>query len=140
LCAPPVATPARRAFLDPPARRPYNGLMIRSALVAAALLAAAPALAADPAGIDAGRLSQHVKVLASDEFEGRGPATEGERKTIAYLTAQFRALGLQPGGDKGPDGRRAWTQAVPLARFEIAGPISAGFSVNGQSQAVTQGQ
>jgi hypothetical protein len=38
------------------------------------LLLAVPALAA-PAGIDAQRLSAHVQVLASDAFEGRGPAT-----------------------------------------------------------------
>ena len=35
--------------------------------------------------------------LASDDFEGRLPTTEGERKTLAYLTEQFKAAGLQPG-------------------------------------------
>ena len=33
---------------------------------------------------------QHIKVLASDEYEGRGPGTPGEDKTIAYLTGQLR--------------------------------------------------
>jgi hypothetical protein len=31
----------------------------------------------------------HVKLLASDEFEGRAPGTPGEEKTVAYLTNQF---------------------------------------------------
>ena len=36
---------------------------------------------------------QHIKVLASDEFEGRGPGTPGEEKTVAYLTGQFQKWG-----------------------------------------------
>jgi hypothetical protein len=46
--------------------------------------------------IDAKRLSQDVKVLSSDEFEGRGPNTAGETKTVAYIIEQFKAAGLQP--------------------------------------------
>lgn len=64
-----------------------------------------------------------MKVLASDEFEGRGPNTAGEKKTIAYLVEQFKAAGLQPGGDM-VKGKRVWTQEVPLGRFEIKGPVT----------------
>jgi len=42
-------------------------------------------------------LHQHIAVLASDEFEGRAPATPGEEKTINYLQAEFEALGIGPG-------------------------------------------
>ena len=59
--------------------------------------------------IDAKQLSEIVKVLASDEFEGRAPGGPGEEKTIAYLVKKFEALGLMPGGEHG-----SWTQAVPL--------------------------
>ena len=45
---------------------------------------------------DAGRYAEHVRILASDEFEGRQPATEGEAKTVAYLEREFRAAGLEP--------------------------------------------
>ena len=38
-----------------------------------------------------------LKVLASDEFEGRLPTTEGEKKTIDYLVSEFSKAGLQPG-------------------------------------------
>lgn len=38
----------------------------------------------------------HAKILASDEFGGRLPATEGEVKTLAYLTEQFSKAGLVP--------------------------------------------
>ena len=42
-------------------------------------------------------LHQHISVLASDEFEGRAPATPGEEKTINYLQSKFEALGIDPG-------------------------------------------
>ncbi|WBH16385.1 M20/M25/M40 family metallo-hydrolase [Sphingomonas radiodurans] len=82
-------------------------------------LVAAPALAqkTDPA-----RLSEMTKVLASDEFGGRSPGTEGEKKTIAWAIERFKALGLQPGG---PDGQ--WTQAVPLIHTRLGdGPVTFG--------------
>lgn len=47
--------------------------------------------------IDAEGLAKHVKVLASDEFEGRAPSSPGETKTIEYLANQFKDLGLSPG-------------------------------------------
>lgn len=54
----------------------------------------------------------YVTSLASDEMEGRKPFTEGERKTLAYLDEQFRALGLEPGnGD-------SFLQEVPLMELK----------------------
>ena len=94
--------------------------------------------AADAPQFSPANLSQHVKILSSDAFEGRGPNTAGETKTVAYLIEQFKASGLQPGGDL-KNGKRAWTQAVPLGRFEIKGPVSAAVSINDKSQAVKQG-
>ena len=60
-------------------------------------------------GISADTLLAETETLASDEFEGRAPGSEGETKTVAYLTEQFSALGLTPGN---PDG--TWVQDVPL--------------------------
>ena len=68
--------------------------------------AAGPAVAA---GISADTLLAAVERLASDEFEGRAPGSDGETRTIEYLTEQFSALGLAPGN---PDG--TWVQNVPL--------------------------
>ena len=50
-----------------------------------------------PINIDAGRLTENIKILASDEFEGRGPGTAGEEKTISFLQQEFKKLGLRPG-------------------------------------------
>jgi Zn-dependent M28 family amino/carboxypeptidase len=42
-------------------------------------------------------LKKHIKILASDEFEGRLPTTIGEQKTLDYLVNEFKQLGYQPG-------------------------------------------
>jgi Zn-dependent M28 family amino/carboxypeptidase len=88
---------------------------------------------------DAKRLSDEVRTLSSDAFEGRGPATAGEEKTIAYVTEQFKAAGLQPGGDL-VDGKRGWTQAVPLLRSRIDGTPTLSVSVGGKPQSLAQGE
>lgn len=56
-------------------------------------------------------LRKHVEILASDEFEGRAPGTEGERKTLAYLEGQWAKAGLKPGARDG-----GWYQPVELIR------------------------
>ena len=48
------------------------------------------------ASIDLDVYRQHVKTLASDEFEGRGPLSKGEEKTVDYLVTQYKKLGLKP--------------------------------------------
>jgi len=55
-------------------------------------------------------LLAHIKVLASDEFEGRAPGTKGEELSVKYITDQFKTTGLKPGNPNG-----TYTQEVPLA-------------------------
>lgn len=76
------------------------------------------AIAAEPV-VDPAALLKHIKVLASDEFEGRLPGTAGEDKTVDYLTQQFKALGLEPGN---PDG--SYVQAVPLVGITTTPTLS----------------
>jgi len=96
------------------------------------------AFAAPPVpAIDAAKLSEHIRVLSSDAFEGRGPATRGEDKAVAYISGQFKALGLAPAGDPGADGA-AWTQAVPLRRFETPGPITVSFTLDGKPRPLVE--
>ena len=51
-----------------------------------------------------------IKVLASDEFEGRAPGTKGEELSVKYISDQFKQIGLKPGNPNG-----TYTQEVPLA-------------------------
>src|SRR4051794_8007476 len=85
-------------------------------LFAALLLAANLSLAADSPPKDAAEaitapdLLKHVKVLASDEYEGRAPGSKGEELSVKYIYEQFKALGLEPGNPNG-----TYIQEVPLA-------------------------
>lgn len=80
-------------------------------LAMAATLLGSYATAQDSAAIkaiNAPGFAQHIKILASDAFEGRKPFTRGEDSTIQYLAAQFKQLGLKPGnGD-------SYFQEVPM--------------------------
>lgn len=111
---------------------------MKNATLVLLAVAASAAQAADTPKFDARRLSQDVKVLSSDEFEGRGPHTAGETKTVNYLIAQFKAAGLKPGGDL-VGGKRSWTQDVPLGRFEIKGPVALTIKDGKGSQNLAQG-
>lgn len=55
------------------------------------------------------RMLETIRELASDAYEGRAPGTRGERKTVAYLTERFKALGVEPGNRDG-----TYAQDVPL--------------------------
>lgn len=81
------------------------------ALALALLVAALPALAQGPlvlpaeqkaqAAIDPAFLRGHIRFLADDLLEGRGPGTRGDALAQAYLAAQLEALGLEPAGEQG---------------------------------------
>jgi Zn-dependent M28 family amino/carboxypeptidase len=79
-----------------------------AAAAAVAVMAQQASRAAMPA-ISTEAIIQHVKVLASDEFEGRAPGTRGEDRTVAYIAEQFAKAGLAPGN---PDG--TFVQNVPM--------------------------
>ena len=85
------------------------------ALLLLAACASAPADRPAAARIDPVRMSNIVRTLASDEYEGRAPGTAGETKTVAYISEQFRLAGLEPAGEDG-----GWTQKVPLVRTQLA--------------------
>jgi len=100
-------------------------MALRVCAVAGALLLAVATseVQAQSAGpISHERLSDITRTLASDGFEGRAPGSAGETKTVEYLIAQFKALGLRPGGEAG-----GWTQAVPLVRTRV--PADAAMAV-----------
>ncbi|MFC5740446.1 M28 family metallopeptidase [Dyella tabacisoli] len=103
-----------------------------------ALSIATAVSAVDAPTFDPQRLSADVKTLSSDAFEGRGPATAGETKTVDYVIGQMKAAGLQPGGDL-KNGKRTWTQAVPLLRAEIVGTPTLTLKLDGKNRALTQG-
>src|ERR1700735_3155289 len=60
-------------------------------------------------------LTDAIKVLSSDSFQGRRPFTAGETRTIDYLVKSYTALGLEPGNGN------SYTQDVPLVEISPVG-------------------
>ena len=75
-----------------------------------------PALAAVPDGarqaatsIDPEKIRAHVRFLADDLLEGRGPGTRGGQLAAEYIATQFALAGARPAGENG-----SYFQTVPL--------------------------
>ncbi len=96
--------------------------------LAASILPASAFAQAQPAPISESEVRAHIAVLASDEFEGRGPGSAGETKTLDYLAKTWASYGLVSGTN---DAARPWFQPVPLVeRKPYAQAVSA--SVRGK--------
>ena len=74
-----------------------------------ALLLTTLAASSQELHISTNRMRAHVKYLASDELEGRGVGTKGEKLATNYIAAQLQAEGVKPGGENG-----TYFQNVPL--------------------------
>jgi Zn-dependent M28 family amino/carboxypeptidase len=75
-----------------------------------------PAIAGVPAAarqaatdIDPEKIRAHVRFLASDLLEGRGPGTRGGQLAAEYIATQFALAGARPAGENG-----TYFQKVPL--------------------------
>ena len=110
---------------------------MKRVLTGALALSISSALMAATPPFDASRINADVKELSSDAYEGRSPATEGERKTVAWLSNAMAQAGVEPGGDL-VDGKRLWTQAVPLLMSDIVGDPSLSIGKTGAHQRLTQ--
>ncbi len=62
-------------------------------------------------------LRSHIRFLADDLLEGRGPGSRGDELTQLYIATQFQSYGFKP---VLPDGK--WTQPVPLVGVTSAPP------------------
>jgi Zn-dependent M28 family amino/carboxypeptidase len=108
-------------------------------LIAAIVLLASLSAASEKAGelrgalasITTNDLVRHVTRLASDEFEGRAPASRGEELTVNYLVEYFKGIGLEPGN---PDG--SYIQKVPL--MGVASEFDAKIRIQGSPFEVSQ--
>ncbi len=92
--------------------------------------------------ISAETIREHTRVLSSDAYEGRAPATPAEDKTIAYIAAQMKKAGLEPGNNG------SWYQDVPTVEItvdpkmvlNISGKASMSFSYGDQVVLTTKHQ
>src|SRR3954468_1984970 len=113
----------------PTSMRIFRLLSVLFPMLAANLFAADPEVERLKPALDAitpDGLLAHIKMLSSDEFEGRAPGSKGEELSIKYISDQFKQMGLSPGN---PDG--TYFQKVPLAGIKTT--PSASFAVGGKT-------
>ena len=103
--------------------RTTNGWLL--ALFAAASIAASPPRR--DTALEAALLA-HITVLASDDYGGREPGTEGETKTLRYLAHQWFDIGLESGTN---DPAHEWFAPVTLVA-RVPASSSAGFTRKGR--------
>ena len=77
--------------------------------------------------ITAEGVMNHIKVIASDEFEGRAPGTHGEELSINYISDQFKKIGLAPGNTDG-----SYFQKVPVVGIAANNDTTMTFSGAGK--------
>ena len=87
-----------------------------------------PAEIREAAVIDEATIRGHLRFLADDLLEGRGPGSRGDQLTQLYLATQFETHGLKPAA---PDG--SWRQAVPLIGARTHAPPNVSFRRGDQS-------
>jgi Zn-dependent M28 family amino/carboxypeptidase len=63
--------------------------------------------------VSAQTIREHTRILSSDAYEGRAPATPAEDKTIAYISEQMKKAGLEPAN------QGSWFQEVPTVEIEV---------------------
>jgi Zn-dependent M28 family amino/carboxypeptidase len=102
-------------------------------------LTSVPAIAQQMGLFDPARLSAIDKTISDDSFEGRGPATRAETKTINYIADALKAAGVQPGGDT-VNGQRSWFQNVPLLQSSWSDSPKMTLSLPGKDVPLTQGE
>ncbi|HVV55042.1 MAG TPA: M28 family metallopeptidase, partial [Mucilaginibacter sp.] len=74
-------------------------------------------------------IKSYIAVLANDSMMGRKPFTEGEVRTIRYISQQFKQVGLEPGN------HGSYFQEVPMV--EINGNASHDMRLTGPKTNIT---
>ena len=109
-------------------------------------LKADPAQATLSAAIDANDLAKHIQTISSDEYEGRGPGSLGERLTLNYFENEFRRIGFLPAVADGkpcnafPCEGASYFQRVPMVSTTADPATTLNIRVGGQEQVLAMGQ
>ena len=77
--------------------------------------------------IDESALRGHIRFLADDLLEGRGPGSRGDALSQLYISTQFQTLGLEPAAGSGK-----WLQPVPLIGVKTNAPSKVEFQHDDQ--------
>lgn len=95
------------------------------ALAASSALAACNSKKENGSFVSGDDIKHYLSVIANDSLQGRKPFTVGEEKTIAYLSAAFKTLGLEPVNNG------SFYQDVPMV--EITSEPAGDMQINGKN-------
>ena len=73
-------------------------------------------------------IKAHIRFLADDLLEGRGPGSRGDELTRLYLSTQLESYGVQPAAEG-----NSWIQPVPLRGLTTRPPKEIAFKKDGQT-------
>lgn len=76
--------------------------------------------------IDSAGLRSHIRFLADDLLEGRGPGSRGDQLAQLYISSELESLGIEPAA-LDVDGKPSWYQPVPLRGLTTNAPTSIEF-------------
>jgi len=96
---------------------------IQSGVLAVAACVAIVAAGQQKPGVEAQKIREYVKYLASDALEGRGTGQKGGDAAADWIAKQFESFGLKPGGDKGTyfqDVPMVGVKTLPASTFAFA--------------------
>ena len=107
-------------------------LIARTLLISLALscFACQPKLSLEKAEAEMSenQMKEYIQILASDEFQGRKPFSEGEVKTIDYISDVYSNLGLTPAVEN------SYLQEVPLVEVSVRVDKPMNFNTNGKEK------
>ncbi len=82
-----------------------------------------------PPEISKASIAKHLETLSSDDFQGRMPCTDGETKTVEYITSVMKDIGIKPANNG------SYLQNVPLV--DISAEMSETMTIKSGSKSLT---
>lgn len=76
------------------------------------------------------KMKEYIQILASDEFQGRKPFSEGETKTIEYISNVYADTGLETINEK------SYLQEVPLVEVTVGVDMPMNFTTKGKEKKI----
>ncbi len=115
-------------------RRTFSGLVLFATTVMLSACSTSDHLEEGLTAISTENLAANIETLASDEFEGRGPSSPGEEKTVGFLKSKFEGLGLVAGNGS------SFFQDVPLVAITTDASAELAISGGRSTQRLKYGQ
>ncbi|MGB5014049.1 MAG: hypothetical protein WBO68_08445, partial [Pyrinomonadaceae bacterium] len=95
------------------------------------------------ASFDANKMRARVKRLSADDFEGRGPGTDGGKRAAQYIADEMKASGIKPANGKSyfQNVKLVGVKADPNTKLDVSkGTATASYKFGDEFVATTSAQ